>query len=608
MFRFLRFGARKSSQGAAPNPVPATEWRALGNDALAAGDLQKARQRYEAGIAEHPHDTLLRLNLGYVLLEQGEHHAAARALSQALSLPQPGDGFAPDAHFLLGRAHAAAEDVPAALVHLRLAADDRPGFVEPVEFAASLCHAQQRHAECIEWSRRLLELRPTAFGRFLLGASLAATHADEEASALLAQVIAEQPEQLDAALLLCQVLFRQRRYPEALRELEALMLRAGRRAELLAMASVILEKLNRLDEALACADEALRLNPRERDAHFSRVVIFLAQGRDAEAVAAAHAGLEVYPEDADIHWVLSHALLAQGRFAEGWREQEWRIRSASFTGWRADAHHAPWAGESLEGKTLLLYGEQGFGDSLQFARFAPLLARTAREVLLAVPQQLQSLMEGLAPNCRIVPAGSPVPDFDFHCALMSVPHVLGLDGDTFPASVPYLRAEPQRTRAWAEILGDAPGLKVGIAWAGRPTHPNDLNRSMSLETLRRVAVPGCRFFTIQPELPARDRAALAGWSALTDTGSRLADFSDTAALMEALDLVISVDTSVAHLAGALGRPVWVLLAHPPEWRWMKEGPHSSWYPTARLFRQQASRSWEPVLEEVRQALAALSPP
>jgi hypothetical protein len=188
---------------------------------------------------------------------------------------------------------------------------------------------------------------------------------------------------------------------------------------------------------------------------------------------------------------------------------------------------------------------------------------------------------------------------------MSLPAVLGTRIDTIPAAVPYLRADPGRTRAWRERLaGDA--LNVGIAWSGKTTHVNDHNRSMTLATFRAIEAPGCRFVTVQPQLRDVDRDTLAAWPQALDLGRELRDFSDTAALVEALDLVISVDTGVAHLAGALARPLWVLLPHAPDWRWMLEREDTPWYPTARLYRQSAPDDWPGVLVRVQHDLAALT--
>jgi hypothetical protein len=186
---------------------------------------------------------------------------------------------------------------------------------------------------------------------------------------------------------------------------------------------------------------------------------------------------------------------------------------------------------------------------------------------------------------------------------MSLPTLLGTRLDSIPAAVPYLRADAARARQWRERLpGDA--LNVGIAWSGKTTHVNDHNRSMTLATFRAIEVPGCRFVTIQPQLRDVDREALATWPQALDLGSELRDFADTAALVDALDLVISVDTGVAHLAGALARPVWILLPHAPDWRWMLERADSPWYPTARLYRQPAPGRWDPVLAAVRADLEA----
>jgi hypothetical protein len=278
----------------------------------------------------------------------------------------------------------------------------------------------------------------------------------------------------------------------------------------------------------------------------------------------------------------------------------------AFGGQALEVDAPRWQGESLQGRAIFLHTEQGLGDAIQFLRFVPIVARQCRSLLLLLQPALEPLVRPQLPaNCRIVLPGAPLPAVDFHCPLMSVPTVLATTLQTLPAEVPYLRAVSDAVQAWRERLGPG-GLRVGVAWSGNPAHTNDNNRSMGVETFRAVATEGCRFFTVQPHTREADRQPMAQWQQVADVGRTLRDFADTAALMEALDLVITVDTSVAHLAGALGRPVWILVPYVPDWRWMLERADSPWYPTARLFRQQAPGDWGPVLQQVRSELAKLA--
>ena len=334
----------------------------------------------------------------------------------------------------------------------------------------------------------------------------------------------------------------------------------------------------------------------------SRVALLTQAMRTQEAVAAAYQGLALYPEDPDLHWNLALAHLLHGEFQQGWREHEWRLRVPSLRHKVLQVDAPPWAGESLAGRALLLHGEQGFGDSIQFFRLLPRVAAGAGTVFLRVDATLHRLLRAALPgNVHMLAADAPLPAVSCHASLMSLAAILALREEEFARDVPYLRADPAAVQDWCARIGDG-GLKVGLAWSGNPTHANDHNRSISLNAFRGLTVQGCRFFSLQPQLREADRELLAGWRGMTDLGRTLRDFADTAALIEALDLVITVDTSVAHLAGALGKPVWILLAHVPDWRWMLKRMDSPWYPSARLFRQPVAGDWEPVLAEVRGAL------
>lgn len=584
--------------------VPATDWRRLGNDALAAGDLAEAGRCYEQGVDAHPRDASLRLNLGFVHLQRGQFAPAAESLQQALALRTPAEDIAHDAHFLLGQAHAALGRPEQALASFAAAVQARPGFAEPMAGALQVCRQAGRREEALEWATRLVQARPNTENRQWHALQLAECGRDAEAAGVLAEALAQDGGATQARTQRFGVLFRLARFDEALAEARVVAEALPQDAGALVNLAAVLEKLDRLDEALGCVDRALALEPGRRDALFNRVAILHGMGRHRDGVAAARHALSLFPDDADLHNTLSIMLLLLGDFEEGLAEHEWRMRCGSFSAFRMPPEFRLWRGESLAGKSIFLYGEQGFGDSIQFLRYVPQIAALAREVLLQVPEGLEALAEGLAPNCRQLPQGARLPAIDYHCPLMGLAYVLGTREDTIPAAVPYLHADPQAVRAWRERLGGGV-LNVGIAWSGKPTFVNDRNRSMTLEAFRQIATPGCRFFTMQPQLREVDRPVLAAWDQAQDTGREVRDFADTAALMEALDLVITTDTSVANLAGALGRPTWVLLGFVADWRWLLDRPTTPWYPTARLYRQPAPKDWDSVVTRVRTDLAAL---
>lgn len=601
-----RWGAGRAP---APAPVaadPAVDWLALGNAAVGAGDFEEAARCYRQGVQAQPASGTLRLNLGFVLLEQGAHAEAAALLEQAIALRRPDDGYLQDAYFLLGKAQAAQDQLEPAFLSLEQAVRLKPEFVEAVEEGTRVLHRLERHGQAAEWARRLGALQPGPFNDLLLANELLLSDQAGEAVALLDAVCAAQPDNPEASVLRYQSLLKLQRNEEALAEADRAIGLVGRNAAVLVNRSVPLERLGRFEEAVACLDEALVLEPGRRDAMLNRVSVLLQLVRVPEAVAAAEQALQLLPDDADLHWSLCMGLLLLGDYERGWKESEWRTRSVAFRNKILQLEQPQWQGESLQGRTIFLHAEQGFGDAIQFLRFVPPVASQAAQVLLLMPGPLESLVAATLPaNCRILPQHSALPPIDFHCSLMSLPSVLGTTLDNLPAAVPYLRPDPARVAHWRERLGTE-RLNVGMAWAGNPRHVNDRNRSMSLATFRAAETQGCRFVTVQPEIRDTDREALAAWPEALDLGRGLADFSDTAAFVEALDVVVTVDTSIAHLAGALGKPVWVLVPHCPDWRWLLERTDSPWYPTARVYRQPAAGDWASVLQRVRADLQQLA--
>jgi Flp pilus assembly protein TadD len=516
------------------------------------------------------------------------------------------DDFAHEIHFLLGCARKRLGQHDAAMASFEAAVTAKGDFSEAMEEALRTLHDAGLHAQAVPWAQRLAAAKPSGFAQVLLAHELSSCGRDAEAAQILSSLCIQEPENADAAGAYGAVLFRQRRFAEALAMAQRVLTLAPPTAATLADAGAALHKLGRPDEALVQLDRALALEPEHRHARANRVTVLLDLLRVREAMDAARDGLRLDPDDGDLHWGLAIGHLLLGEFADGWAEHEWRTRSGAYRGNLPIFEQPRWRGESLSGRTIYLYGEQGFGDCVQFVRFVRDVARLASHVFLRVPALLEPLMGALAGNCRLLPQGAALPPFDFHCPLMSLPLGLAADMENIPADVPYLQADEARAESWRQRLGPAPGIQVGIVWSGNPSHSNDMNRSIPLATFRQLARPGCRFVSLQPKVQPADQTLLAEWPGLLDAGPQLRDFGETAALIAALDLVISVDTSVAHLAGALGKPVWLLLPHAPDWRWMLERDTSPWYPTARLYRQPAAGDWDSVLARVGTDLALAS--
>ena len=359
----------------------------------------------------------------------------------------------------------------------------------------------------------------------------------------------------------------------------------------------------KLEEAIASFDRALRLKPGYVDAVANQASALHLSGRIDEAIAAYRKAIAMQPMQANAHSGIGLLYLMNGDFAEGWYEYEWRFRSTETS--TPTLPGAIWGGESLQNRRILVYSEQGFGDALQFCRYLPLLRERGATVFLRVPPPLKALLAESMPWLQISSeAKAPLPAYDCQCALLSLPHRFETRMESIPATVPYLRPPEAALARWAERIPAAPGeLKVGIVWAGSKLHVNDLNRSVPLATWAPLlAVEGVRFFSLQVGDETRQLAE-AGQK-VTDLSPLLTDYAETAAAVAQLDLVISVDTSVVHLAGALARPIWILIPTVPDWRWLRDRDDNPWYPTVRLFRQATMFEWEPVLAKVAQELAA----
>lgn len=359
-------------------------------------------------------------------------------------------------------------------------------------------------------------------------------------------------------------------------------------------------------EAEALFRHALDLGVNPGRGHGNLALALLEQARPEAAEAECRAALAKadFPE---VRANLALALLMQGKLDEGWCEYETRWQIEASAG-RTPKIPAPlWTGQKLRGETVLLWAEQGFGDTLQFCRYAPMVAAAGARVVLAVPRALQRIMATLDGVAAVVSEDAPsLPHFDYHCPLLSLPAAFGTTLATIPAEVPYLHAGPS---PWHDVLDTLPGLKVGLVWAGRSRteQPHaaaiDRRRSMRFRDMAPLLdVPGCDFVSLQLGPPAAQMPA----TGLLDVSARLTDWGDTADLITGLDLVISVDTAVAHLAGTLGKPVWLLSRFDACWRWFLGRDDTPWYPSMTLFRQETPGDWAGVIERVRRVLAEAS--
>ena len=369
--------------------------------------------------------------------------------------------------------------------------------------------------------------------------------------------------------------------------------------------------LNHVEHAEALFRGALALGADPVRSKSNLALVLTEQRRPEEAELCCREALALRPGNLEARANLALALLMMGRMEEGWREYEARWEVEAMAGLAPVPAQPRWTGQALNGETVLLYAEQGFGDTLQFCRYAPMVAAAGARVALVVPRPLYRLMTTLDGVAEVLCAeDNLIPAFDYHCPLLSLPLACGTTMATIPAPRSYLRADPSR---WADFLAQCPGLKVGLVWAGksRIAQPHavalDKRRSMRLDDmLPLLSVLGCSFVSLQLGPPASQMQALPDGVRLHDVSERLTDWADTADLIAGLDLVITVDTAVVHLAGVLGKPVWMLNRFDSCWRWLLHRDDSPWYPSLRQFRQTSRGDWDGVIERVRNMLDQLA--
>ena len=362
--------------------------------------------------------------------------------------------------------------------------------------------------------------------------------------------------------------------------------------------------LDRHNEALVSFERAIALKPDFAEAYYNRGNTLRELRRHTDALVSYQRAIALRPDYASAHWNLADCHLLLGDFANGWKEYEWRWKLNQREHGKRDFAQPLWSGaQPLKGRKVLLHSEMGLGDTLLFCRYAKEVAALGAQVVLEVQPPLLLLLAGLEGVAGTVPHGAPLPAFDYHCPLLSLPLAFRTDMQSIPASVPYIRSNPERVASWRFKLGEKSKPRVGIVWSGSAALKND-RRSMGLAAMLPLLRDWAEWVSLQKEVRDADNALLASRADIRQVGAELSDFAETAAVVELMDVVVTVDTSVANLAGAMGKPVWILLPfNPHDWRWMLDREDSVWYPTARLFRQPAMGDWATVIRRVDEELA-----
>ena len=422
----------------------------------------------------------------------------------------------------------------------------------------------------------------------------------EDAAWLLTHALAIDPDHARAHNDLGETLRGLGRHEDALPHLERAIELEPTLAHAYGNLAATLVALNRPEEALLWAQESLRRATDKAVAHCDLGSLFGRLNRTKEAIRQYDLALALQPGNVRARYFRGLMRLTLGLMPDAWAEHEARLQlPALMSGARAFA--APiWSGrENLSGRTILLSTEQGFGDTIQFVRYVPMVAARGATVMLEVQRGLGALFQTIPGVTRLFEVGDPLPAFDLHCPLMSLPAAFNTNLGTIPSTVPYLSADPALVAAWSRTLGPWQKMRVGLAWSGSLQHADDRNRSVPLgllaPLLQRTDI-ACH--VVQRDIQDADRQAMASFPALADHGTALTDFAETAALIASMDLIVTVDTAVAHLAGALNIPAWVMLAHSADWRWMQDRDDSPWYPSLRLFRQKRRGDWHGVIEQV----------
>jgi tetratricopeptide (TPR) repeat protein len=536
------------------------------------GRFAEAEAGYRTVLQRNPNDARALHLLGTALLQSRRPKDAVTPLRRAAELvPQ----LAP-VHFALGDALRFTGDVAGAEAAYRKCLAINPAFAPAYNgLGLALVHQQKMDSAITAW-RRAVELKPDyAEGHANLGAALAQQKRLSEAASSLRQALHLNPSFAPAHNNLANVL----------------------------------NELEEFDAALGHWTKAVELQPKYFDAMVNLSKALHDRAKLDESLDLLERAIAVKPDDPDARFLRGLALLLKGDLARGFEDYRFRSECRDLNLHGRTFPQPAWDGGNVAGKTILLHAEQGLGDTIQFIRYAPLLAERGARVIVESPPDLAKLLESVRGVTQVVPRSHPLPAFDIHAPILDLPRLFRTTLETIPSQVPYITPDPAHLAHWRDVLADdPPGKRVGLVWSGNPKHTNDRRRSIPFRQFDSFAdLPNITFFSLQKGPAAGQASDSTLRLRLVDHTARLTDFSQTAALISHLDLVITVDTSVAHLAGALGKPIWVLLPHVPDWRWMIDRTESPWYPSMKLFRQPSIGAWQPVIAQIKQVLLADAP-
>lgn len=538
----------------------------LGAIAGQQGRLDEAIGFISRAIAQNPENAIYHSNLSETCRRAGKTEQAISAARQALHL----DPKFAAAYYSMAMALLNVRKYDNAVAAFRRAVELNPGFTEALFHLGGTLFSLGQFEDAIAVYRRWLSREPRSFEALCgLGMSLRDSGRPSEAVDVMREAVAIRPDSAQAHNTL----------------------------------GVSLAKTDKTQEAVDVFRRATELQPNNATS-FKNLGVGLAElGKYDESIAALQHAIELKPDMPEAHGNLGLLSLMKGDFKRGWAEYEWRWRAQlTFLSPPRDFTQPRWNGERLGGKKILVYAEQGFGDSIQFVRYLPMVERAGGSVVLECQAELVRLLGKAAGVNQIVPAGDPLPGFHCQCPLLSLPIIFSTDLNTIPVKIPYLSPNPAIVERWKKRIDSLPAaFKVGLVWAGSTKNQHDRKRSITFDQVARLAdIPRVHFFSLQKD--RRNQSPPPPGMTFIDWTDELRDFEETAGLIANLDLVIAVDTAAAHLAGAIGKPVWVMVSFVPDWRWMLDRADSPWYPTMRIFRQKSARDWDRVIQDVSDAL------
>jgi tetratricopeptide (TPR) repeat protein len=615
-----------------------TERMQLAFDLHRRGEVERVEPIYRELLPSRPNDFDLLHLLGLICFQTGRYQEADELMARALSV-NPRSSDAESNHGLvllkLHRTEEAMKRFKGAVRH------DPKSLAAIANYAIGLIAAGQLD-DALQWLDRHIAMHPksvelhyvradalramkrfaeaaTAFERVIqsdskrvdaivgLAACRLASGDAAEASLLLQHALAIDPAKVDALELQADMLAAAHNWEDALALAEKASTASPESVALHLKRSQMLGRLERYEDALSAAERALEIHPGHAEALFHRGIALEALFDFEGALEAYQAILASDPGHAAAHWNEAYCQLMLGRLSEGFRNYEWRWKTP-FLNKKPRFTEPLWLGDAdIAGKRLLLHSEQGFGDTFQFLRYVKQVDALGADVLLEVPPAVVPLIASLFGADRVFATDSALPTFEFQCPLPSLPLALGTGDKSVPNETPYLFADPFIVDQWRERLGKATGMRIGVVWSGNPGHVNDANRSIPLNQFLDAFPSGVQLIALQKEFRATDELLLKRKSALTVVADQLNSFADTAAIIELCDLVVSIDTGVAHLAAAMNKPTWILADMVSDWRWQRDRVDSPWYPSVKLYRQTTRQRWSPVLMQVRDDIKALLP-